>query len=296
MQVTTKSKLAAAAAVVGAALIGWGVFGGSEQPDAQLNPRQQAVTQAPAPVAPVVAATATPTPAAAPVVVGKTATPWTAAYTSRDPYPTFIALREARQKGTFGAAYELHNACLQGLAAISKPPNAFGGFAVDGQHAARLQAGQEIQVRCGRFNDDALIYAEALPGDEYGQRYRKALDALSEGVGGPDALAEIAAQGMAATATARLQTPRHWRGESWLGREQEFITAVSIAARTVTGAPDGGVDLRDLTSCYRGSKCGVDYVQDRLRFHPADRHAAIRALAQDMAAALRAGDLKPWKG
>lgn len=227
----------------------------------------------------------------------------TSAYVSRDPYPIVVALRDARQKGTFAASSQLLFACFDALLAISRAPNHFAtsGSATDEHLQARLGAKQEIEVRCSRFaGSDALDLRLPLTDDSYADRYQRALGALQGGANKQSelaALSEIFAQGMGATRTAvrTLAASQTWRGESWRDRKEEFDTATALAMRLATPAPTGGLaDLRDLRGCYMAGRC-TDFLSETLSYFPSDRRPIVESLARDMAAALRAGDVRPWQ-
>ena len=227
----------------------------------------------------------------------------TSGYTSRDPYPMLVAFRESRQKGTFAASLEIRLACFDALLAISRAPNHFAQSAqeTDVHLQARLNAKQEIEVRCSRFaGQDALDLGQPLPGDLYGDRYRQALLDLHRGTdreGELAAISEIFSQGMAATRTAvqTLGQSQTWRGESWRDRKDEFGTATSLAIRLATSAPSAGsADLRDLRGCYMVGPC-TDFLSRSLSYFPSERRPIVEALARDMAASLRAGDVRPWQ-
>lgn len=228
---------------------------------------------------------------------------WVSVYASRDPYPTVVALWEARRKGTFAASWEIQRTCLDALIAISRQPNhrAPDAAAPDEHLGARLRAKQEIEVRCSRFSgQDTLALSQPAAGDAFGDRIRHALSTLSEPADAKseaEALAELFDQGLAATQTSlRLITKsRTWRGESWQDRATEFDTAAFVAVRLATSTAAAGVaDLRDLVACYRGGAC-AEFFADQLRHVAPGRRQAVESLARDMATSLKAGDLAPWR-
>ncbi len=236
---------------------------------------------------------------------GDTGADWTALYTSRDPYPAVIALREAKQKGTFGASLQFHMACMEATLVISRPTTAYSldPTVPDVQVQARLQAKQEIEVRCSRWTGvDILALSQPLPGDAAGERYGRALNtirgasAFDDSKRFRDALKEAADQGHLAEATSSvLSNVKTWRGESWKGRAREFDAARSIAEFLATSnSAAAGTDLRMLTACYRESSCQADKVSNSLSHFPAEQRPVIEALARDMAQTMRAGDVGPW--
>jgi hypothetical protein len=228
---------------------------------------------------------------------------WKDGYTTRDPYPLAIALREAKEKGSFAASKEIVGACIQALIAIGGPPNRHSSTqdAQDPQLQARLQAKQEIEVRCSRFSgQDVHSLNFPLPGDHYGERFQQALAALNDGAGMKreiEALMEVVGQGVVPS-RAMLSTvieARTWRGESWRDRREDFDTALNLAIRLATTSPtEGGSDIRDLTSCYFGARCGSGGLRTGLQYFPADRRVAVEALVVDMQKALQSGDLEPF--
>jgi hypothetical protein len=231
-------------------------------------------------------------------------------YASRDPYPEFVALREARARGTFAASFELQRDCLRAMTIVSQP------LRHDAQQIAtqsanlqmRLQAKQEIEVRCGRFISQDLIQAAVpIAGDSYGDRYRRAIDFFrdhspeSDPAKAAEAMAEIAAQGMWAADNflrRSLIESLTWRGRSWKENSAEFEVAVRIASRSASPAMQSGssvADLRDLMDCYRDANACGDYVVRQLTNVAPDRRETVVALARDMAAAFSAGDLRAWR-
>jgi hypothetical protein len=223
-------------------------------------------------------------------------------YYSRDPFPVVLALLESRKIGTFGAAHEIVLACLDALIAVSRPPNAFAGdSAVADRHLRlRLEAKQEIEVRCSRFNgQDSLAYSQPLAGDSYGERYREALNVMgisADPERRASAMAELVSQGMSATkaVTSVLKESKQWKGESWQAHESDFHAAVFLAQRLASSIGSAGTaDLRDLTACYRGGPCG-DFISNSLGDLPESRRERVEALARDMAQALRVNDIEPW--
>lgn len=227
---------------------------------------------------------------------------WTSAYHSRDMYPAVVALWGAREKGTFAASFELRLACIDASMAISRPPNHWGSNPAgpDDHLQARLQAKQEIEVRCIRlWGQDMHTLAQPVAGDAFGDRYRQALNVLSRGTdskGELEVLSEMMAQGMGPTTTALriLRKSNSWRGESWHDRKGEFSAATHLARRLATSSPSPvTADLRDLVFCYRAGSC-KDFVSEELAGVPENRRASVETLARDMATALKAGDLKPW--
>jgi len=294
-------------ALVGAGVLLWGVMGGNGQPlqtpepaahrtaaEASGLPRESVST----PAAPPSALPSVPINSAQDRVISD----WTSAYRSRDPYPLVVALREARQKGTFAASFELAMGCLRGLLAISQPPDFLSGgrAQVDEYLDARLQAKSEIELRCTRFaGQDFHALTQPLAGDVYGVRYRQALDVLANGAASRrerDAVTEMVAQGMGAAhgAAGWLSEARIWKGESWQDRENEFDSAAFIARHVATAGPPAlAADLRDLVGCYRGGPCKA-MSSLALSSIPEDRRPVVESLARDMAASFRANDMTPW--
>ena len=295
-------------ALVGVGLLSWGAFRDHAEtskvsvepvnwPAAERSASFGEDTSPNAPSPPAVPS------ASADLAPDRPAMSWTSGYQSRDPYPVVVALREARQKGTFAASFQLQLACIDALIAISSPPNyrAEDIAGVDEFLQARLQAKQEIEVRCSRFSgQDSLALAEPVPGDIFGERYRKALDVIfnvSDTEREMEALSESIDQGMGPTETVLqiLSSSRTWKGESWQDRPEEFDTAALIALRLASSGPSASAaDLRDLTSCYRAGSC-KDFVSDALAYVPANRRQSVESLSQEMATALRAGDVSLWQ-
>jgi hypothetical protein len=242
-----------------------------------------------------------PSAAVEPPIQRPSASNWFSTFSSRDPYPTAVALYHARQRGTFAAAFELQVTCLEGLATISWPPNQLAAqpTADDEYLPARLAAKQEIEVRCSRFTgQDILALAHPVTGDTHGERYRRVLDVFAQS-SRPDrelhAVAEAFSQGMGAAKDNHpaISEAKVWRGESWRDRPQEFEWAIRLASRLATSDLEVGAssDLRDLIACYRGGQC-KSYIDNVLANFPVERRGVVENLARDMAAAMQAGDLQ----
>ncbi|MDI4634439.1 hypothetical protein J7U46_15375 [Pelomonas sp. V22] len=234
---------------------------------------------------------------------GSFAERWAGGFTSDDPYPIIMALRNRRGPGSFGAARDIILACLPGMLASEHDGQLMQAATRQTNYAARLQARQTFVSRCHRVTHVSGDHLERLEDDEHGRRFIDAVVSLQHRStetreAWEAALREIAGQGQLVSAAPRLKSLTNWKGESWQGAEDraDFSAAVELAALRASATPGTErSDLRLIERCYRWGDCEYRY-DAALDTLPAPRRDRVRQLAAEMEAAFRSNDLRPFLG
>lgn len=171
----------------------------------------------------------------------------------------------------------------------------------DANTAARLEARAEIERRCGGQTNGLSSYVlqfSAPADDPWAQRYTEATAALRDLYSHRNtakiigALEEMAQQGRLDEAENFLHQIRSWNGESWRQDIDNFSIVVSAAVELAGAVPGGEKDdIRLITRCLRDGRCDYQYgaIPDTV---PSAARAKIEKTITEMAAAIRAGDVK----
>jgi hypothetical protein len=224
---------------------------------------------------------------------------WHEIYTSADPYPAVMALRQARQAGSFGASRRLALACLKANLLLEWPEDWLAARAAnDANYGQRLQARDRLRARCSRFTTgpEMFEFTKPLPGDAHGEKFMAAAQALRNwsrlsAAQFREALGEVAAQGHPDDSVTWLLARAAWRGQSWRDSRNAFGEAVSIAQLRLRSSPGlENDDIRLLLRCYEHGVCDGGHEGGLQRFNPETRQK-ILLLAADIEQGLRAGDV-----
>lgn len=228
---------------------------------------------------------------------------WTSGFSGEQPYALALRLREAREAGSFAAALTIVQACRQAYGQanagrlIAPDRDPMIGAARQPNHALRLQALDTINRRCEPFFQHPDI-DQALADDAHGLALQRAISQV------PDYFDPLKARQHAKLLAQQghlhlfMPVRPYWNGAAV--REgpsrQRFYAAFSLAKDLATSpshAPEH--DIRLLEACTRG-RCAKDFVELwRIgNSRDAETMKEVEALAQEMAAAMRAGDYEKF--
>ena len=240
--------------------------------------------------------------------------------TSSDPYALVMKLRDMKALGTYAVAFEIIRQCSEAYRAVrftqQEPAAVYlspGEKWVDPVlaeqrpevRAQRESARQEVIARCAPFKDNQSQLIP-LEDDELGWQYAQAIvhSMRADGEAKPEGVpAAMAAQGMAWASTSVLGREStgfaYFDGELRGGlSKSEFQQAMwqAEALATTSTEKGGRADLRLLRACAVKGDCRdslADVMGPSLK--DPEAHARVTALAQRMAAALRAGDVDRFR-
>lgn len=294
----------------GLAWLVWQATGRSSHAEAEQTPKQTAVAARNSDQAgqgsPGSAISAGPSAAYQPVASASGPAAqgdWTSGFSGEQPYVQALRLREAREAGSFAAALAITQACRraygQANAGRLVAPDRDPMIGADKQpnHALRLQALDTINRRCEPFFQHHDI-DQPLADDVHGLALQRAIGQVPDYF---DPLkARQHAQLLAQQGHLHLFMPvrPYWNGEAIRESQSRhrFYAAFSLAQELATSpshAPEQ--DIRLLEACTRG-RCAKDFVELwRIgNSRDAETRKQVEALAQEMAAALRAGDYQKF--
>jgi len=233
--------------------------------------------------------------ASLPIVEG-----WRRSFSSEQMYAEAIRLREAREPGSFAAAWALTRACRYAMGQVlagkmigpHRDPLVLG--AQTPTHAQRLRARDALQSRCEAFSQHAGL-DKPLQDDGPGQALYLAISEPQQYFLEPLARQNARLLAQQGHLQLYLGVLPYWNGRTMNSAKDRrlYQDALSLARELATASPQAPEqDVRLLTACFVQGFCTDDFIKLwRLR-NPQDDEASrqVEVLALDMAAAMRAGD------
>jgi hypothetical protein len=295
---------------IGGALIAWGLaFIGSE-PEAK-QPRTSKPAPSPSNSEASTQGSVT-TPVSAPKTSGSAASGSGMEITSplalaqqglhsADPYPIVLALREQRVVGSQAAAGYLLGQCFRASLIINRPTLKLQEAVNEPNYAARLAAKDQLSARCSRFSGEGVAdLSFPIAGDTAGLAHQRAHSKFttygSSTADRKEAFVTLIEHGNWAPAKGPLLEIAQWRQENWKDRREDYALAYMIAEHLALAQPNARLpDIRLLMNCLESGEClqRPEQWADKL---PPERRTAVLALANSMAVAMRARDLRPFLG
>jgi len=282
---------------------------GSEAPPALVQGPSNSIQEPtpPAQASPalkVVAAAASTPSLPKPAVTPDILTNWTQGFSSDQPYALALQLRNARLPGSFGAALTLTKNCRSAMGLVragellgpEKDPLLRARGAPN--YAQRLQARDTLESRCLPFTQHADI-DEPLADDGPGLALNQAIGHIPNFFV-PSKARQIA-QLLAEQGQLHLYVGvlPYWDGKAMRASEERLVyqAALVLAVELATApAVKPEQDIRLLTECLRSGRCAKDFIElHRLSStRSPEAQARVEGLAQEMAAAMRAGDYQKF--
>ncbi|WP_124449085.1 hypothetical protein [Paucibacter sp. KBW04] len=229
---------------------------------------------------------------------------WTQGFSSEQPYALALRLRDARLPGSFGAALTLTHACRSAMGQVragellgpDSDPLLRGKN--EPNYAQRVQARDSLERRCLAFSQHRDIDMP-LADDHPGQTLNQAIYLFPYffATGKARQFAQILAeQGQLQHFLPMLP---YWDGKAMTeeGDRQVYNGAMNLAVKLATAptvAPDQ--DIRLLAACLSQGHCAKDFIELHRMNSPQDteERRRVEALAQEMVAAMRAGDYQKF--
>lgn len=234
-------------------------------------------------------------------IAGAGATPaaWFDGFRTRDPYPVFAALRAAHSPGSFASASKLIEPCVKAYMYFEEIESKLVNSPMTEQTVTRLQARDEIQLRCNRFGfphrEAQMLMFVPEPGDAPGLRYREASQVLALGEQADRmswARKELIAQGRG-DLLLNMRVPE----VAWRDPRMRAGGPVAQAARAwahdqyTQMSGDATDDLRVIAACFQWGACSRQYIDPLAKLTPDQRQLAIE-LGTSLLSAIHSRDAR----
>lgn len=225
---------------------------------------------------------------------------WFRGFTSDQPYAAILALRAARQTGSYAASRELLLPCAALNAFQHGGSDPLASASRDASYPRRVQAKNRLTAYCSQIPGAVLVtLGDPMADDVDGSKFlaaRKTLGSfmVKSKAENRAAFEELARQGFLQAEPGLLTFNAMWKGQSWRDSREIFSAAYEIAAFRASSTPDmAASDIRLQLRCFTSARCENTYESLPGGFSE-DMKRKTLSLAAEMEQALRKGDVTPF--